>query len=385
MYKYIERNHIQEFIREKIKINLDTFGSSHMNDYQGISISGGTGTGKTRHGFETINIIKDLKQIKDHSFKPIHIFIQIFPESSLVRFDNRPPPTPTGYYPRNQSHVNSVGRYLALAIASYYLTGNYLQESLQYFRELAKSSFNLITVLQAIRQSCSIEPQQKLLILLQLDEYQRDEYLIANILRYSSQLVTDKQVCDLNTLIVPICTGTAPIKLRDYDNLGHFSVTNYNVHDVHMSPMDIEKSLDFMDSVIDHKMEASNKLTNQISRNNPLYRILVGAVKGIAVIMEQCALELLRMEVPFDSAEQAKEIWRILVNWAKQKYSIDNWLNCIGGRKDPQDKEDEKCKKAILKLMFWIHTQKPIIKDISLDDSTLEDHEAGGLIFFRKD
>ena len=25
MYKYIERNHIQEFIREKIKINLDTF------------------------------------------------------------------------------------------------------------------------------------------------------------------------------------------------------------------------------------------------------------------------------------------------------------------------------------------------------------------------
>ena len=271
-----------------------------------------------------------------------------------------------------------------MAIASYYLTGNYRQESLQYFRELAKSSFNLITVLQAIRQSCSIEPQQKLLILLQLDEYQRDEYLITNILRYSSQLVTDKQVCDLNILIVPICTGTAPIKLRDYDNPGHLSVTDYNVYDVHMSPMDIEKSLDFMDSVIDHKMEASNKLTNQILHNNPLYRILVGAVKGIAVIMEQCALELLRMEVPFDSAEQAKEIWRILVNWAKQKYSIDNWLNCIGGRKDPQDKEDEKRKKAILKLMFWIHTQKPITKDISLDDSTLEDHEVGGLIFLEK-
>jgi hypothetical protein len=53
-----------------------------------------------------------------------------------------------------------------------------------------------------------------------------------------------------------------------------------------------------------------------------LYRILVGAVKGIAVIMERCALELLRMEEPFDSAEQAKEIWRILVDWAKQKYFI---------------------------------------------------------------
>ncbi len=34
--------------------------------------------------------------------------------------------------------------------------------------------------------------------------------------------------------------------------------------------------------------------------------------------------------------------------------------------------------------MFWIHTQKLITKDISLDDSTLEDHEAGGLIFLEK-
>src|SRR3954471_11636284 len=109
----------------------------------------------------------------------IYLFI-FFPESSLVRFDKRPPrDQSTGRYPRDPSHVNSVGHYLALAIASYYFTKNYRQESLQYFKELAKSStFDLITVLQAIRQSCSIESQQKLLILLQLDEYQRDEYLI---------------------------------------------------------------------------------------------------------------------------------------------------------------------------------------------------------------
>ena len=136
-------------------------------------------------------MIQDFDKIYD--FKVIHIFVQIFPESTLVYFDKRPPRDQfTGRYPRNPSHVNSVGRYLALAIASYYFTGNYRQESLQYFRELAKSSFNLITVLQAIRQSCSIEPQQNLSILLQLDEYQRDKYLIANILRYTSQLVTDK-------------------------------------------------------------------------------------------------------------------------------------------------------------------------------------------------
>ncbi|CAG8664413.1 3653_t:CDS:2 [Funneliformis caledonium] len=83
--------------------------------------------------------------------------------------------------------------------------------------------------------------------------------------------------------------------------------------------MDIEKSLNFMDSVIDHKMKTSNELTNPISCNNPLYRILVGTVRGIAVIMEQ-----------------------ILVDWAKRKYTIDNWLDCVRGRKDPQDIIDEK-------------------------------------------
>src|ERR1044071_652579 len=41
-------------------------------------------------------------------------------------------------------------------------------------------------------------------------------------------------------------------------------------------------------------------------------------------------------------------------------------------------------KKAILKLIFWVHTQKLITKDTALDDSTVGDHEAGGLIFFKE-
>ena len=42
MYKYIERTHIQQFIRDKIETNLEAFEneSSRPNDYQGISISG---------------------------------------------------------------------------------------------------------------------------------------------------------------------------------------------------------------------------------------------------------------------------------------------------------------------------------------------------------
>ncbi|RGB35849.1 hypothetical protein C1646_742029 [Rhizophagus diaphanus] len=114
-----------------------------------------------------------------------------------------------------------------------------------------------------------------------------------------------------------------------------------------------------------HNMKASNEFIYPISHNNPFYRILVGAVGGIAVIME--------MGGSFVSAEQAKETWRILVDWVKKKYTIDVWLECVGGRRDPQDRKDEKRKKAILKLMFWTHTQKPIIKDIALDDDSFFD------------
>jgi len=56
LYNYVERAHIQQFIRGKISTNLEAFqnGSSRMNDYQGISISGGSGTGKTRHGLRRL-------------------------------------------------------------------------------------------------------------------------------------------------------------------------------------------------------------------------------------------------------------------------------------------------------------------------------------------
>ena len=107
-YKYIERLHIQQFIQDRIQNNLDAFmhESSHPNDYQGISISGGSGTGKTQHGFEAINIVKDLDKIHNYNFEVIHMFVQIFTESSFIHFDKCPPCDPsTRHYPHNPTHV----------------------------------------------------------------------------------------------------------------------------------------------------------------------------------------------------------------------------------------------------------------------------------------
>lgn len=83
LYGYIERPHIQKFIKDRTQVNLDAFirGSSRVNDYQGISISGGSGTGKT---FEAINIFKDLDRI--HDFEVIHIFVRIFSDIPIAHF-----------------------------------------------------------------------------------------------------------------------------------------------------------------------------------------------------------------------------------------------------------------------------------------------------------
>jgi len=142
-----------------------------------------------------------------------------------------------------------------------------------------------------------------------LDEYQRDEYFIAVILRYISSLVSNVKVKGLKVLIIPICTGTAPTKIQNLNNPdpSHLNMTNYIVYDVYMSPMDMEASLNFMNSV--KKFRGKN--SNPFLRTNPLYYILIGAVRGIPVIMEQCSMFLMENDVALDSAEQAKEIWRV--------------------------------------------------------------------------
>jgi len=51
MYDYIERSHIWKFIHDRVQINLYSFmsDSKRPNDYQGISISGGSSIEKTRN------------------------------------------------------------------------------------------------------------------------------------------------------------------------------------------------------------------------------------------------------------------------------------------------------------------------------------------------
>ncbi|CAG8486380.1 23024_t:CDS:2 [Cetraspora pellucida] len=374
MYKYVERPHIRRFIQDRLQSNIAAFrrGSYRPNDYQGISISGGSGTGKTRLGFEVINMI-DLEKIENFDIKTIHIFAQI--SYYTVDFGKRPElDQTTKRYPHISEHVKLVSQYLALAISTYWFTNNYKLESLSDFKSLAKSSaINLQTVLLAIRYSCQMPEQSKLLILLQLDEYQRDQYLLTVILRFISTLVSDEDIKRLNVLIVPICTGTAPTKIEES---GDLSVTDYKIYDIHVSPMDMKASLDFIDSVIEYR---TNNF-NPISRENLLYQILVGAVRGIAIIMEECAIKIISMKVSFTSAEQVKEIWKMLVDWLKARYTLNDWLDSIGGKKHSEDNEVKR-KHAVLNLLFLIHTQKLITKDTALNNSTLGDHEVGGLIF----
>ncbi|CAG8675055.1 5821_t:CDS:2, partial [Cetraspora pellucida] len=122
---------------------------------------------KTRFGFEAINMI-DLEKIENFDIKAIHIFAQI--SYCTIDFVKRPEPDQTTKrYPHISEHVK-----------------------LQFgFRTI--QTFNTF----------------------QLDEYQRDQYLLTVILCFSFTLVSDEDIKRLNVLIVPICTGTAPAKIEE--------------------------------------------------------------------------------------------------------------------------------------------------------------------------
>ncbi|CAG8492044.1 11050_t:CDS:2 [Dentiscutata erythropus] len=236
MDKYIERPHLRYFIQDRLENNIDAFmrESCCPNDYQGISIS-------------------------ENNFKVIYIFFQI--NHFIVDFEKRPEPNPTTKcYPHILEHEELVSQYLALLISTYCLARN--------------SAMNLQTVLLAIWHFCQISKQSKLLILLQLDEYQHDQYLLTVILWFISSLNCDKNIKQLDALIVSICTGTALTKIEKPGDPEHLNITDYKVYDIPISLMDIEALLDFIDSVIEYK---TNKF-NLISHENPLYHILIGAV-----------------------------------------------------------------------------------------------------------
>ncbi|RGB38346.1 hypothetical protein C1646_665499 [Rhizophagus diaphanus] len=122
-YQQIERK-----ICELISLNLDNMIfdelSPRTQDYCGIVISDGSGTGKTCIGFEINNIVerneltKDLKDDANATFE--HIYINMDEIKSLLGpglDDNA-----NNEYPSISQHINEAYKLLTVLIVTYYFT-----------------------------------------------------------------------------------------------------------------------------------------------------------------------------------------------------------------------------------------------------------------------
>ncbi|CAB4425065.1 unnamed protein product [Rhizophagus irregularis] len=93
-------------------------------------------------------------------------------------------------------------------------------------------------VIMLIRKEKKLDKHNSLILILQIDEFQSENYWTITLLRAIKSILI--QVIP-RTLIIPICTGTTPSKIA---NLGDstFSISQYTMTNINLSPMNFENS-----------------------------------------------------------------------------------------------------------------------------------------------
>ncbi|CAI2188724.1 15931_t:CDS:2 [Funneliformis geosporum] len=370
---FVARPQIEEKICEVIGLNLFNmfYEPSHRTqDYLGIVISGGSGTGKTRIGFEINNIVehnklaKGLKDELNATFE--HIYINMDEIKNLLGpgLDD----DANNKYPRIPEHIDEAYKMLTVLIATYFFAKAWSRKKIQNAMELMDSTkgYDYDEVVELIRKEKKLDEPITLIIVLQIDEFQTGNYWTVTLLRIIRSILV--QVTH-RTLIIPVCTGTAPSKIA---NLGEytFSITQYAMANINLSPMNFEDSMSlFKEFTINYYGDSDILPTD----DEIFYRCAVNSVRGIPVIIEIAVRTLLHLKnegvSAFQNYDTAKKYWENLKFRVNQKYSKKHWLSSLHNENN------------IMKLLFYIHVQKHVTKKDQLSGCTIEEVEASGLIY----
>jgi hypothetical protein len=341
-------------------------------DYCGIIISGGSGTGKTRIGFEVNKISernKAIKKLKDYANATFeHIYINMDEIKSLLEsgLDN----DMNNKHPQILEHINKADKMLIILILTYFFTKAWSKKKIQNVMELMDSikDYDYDEVVELIRREKKLDASITLILVLQIDEFQSGIYWTIILLRIIKSILVQVKY---RTLIIPICTGTAPSKIENLDNSA-FSITQYRMTNINLSPMNFKDSMSLFDGFTTYYYSNSDILPGKDKR---LYRCIVNSVKGIPVIIETAVIILAHlgeekeMKEAFQNYDVAKKYWENIKDRVKEKYSKKHWLLSLHN-------EDN-----IMKLLYYIHIQKPIAKTDQLNGCTIEEVEASGLIY----
>ncbi|RGB34957.1 hypothetical protein C1646_759944 [Rhizophagus diaphanus] len=292
---FIPRINIQESICNHIYTNIFlVYGTNRKQDYQGIIIYGGNGVGKTRMGFEIENFIAEDERIQrcietlKVSFK--HIYISMKEILNLLGEQQIQNPE-LKTYPRIPKDIEKAENILNMCIAIYFFA----------------KAWTKTRIIKLMPEKTDI-------------------------------VETD------NTLIITVCTGTAPSQISALDII---CASQYRTAKLNLPPMNLSES-----------SQAFTKF-----------------IRGIPMILEIATRVISEKKSNvFESYDVAKQFWDSLCNHVKIKYSRELWLECLGDENN------------VVLLLYFIHTQSIISKKDKIFDSkyTIEEFEIGGLIYLEE-
>ncbi|RIA96857.1 hypothetical protein C1645_871831 [Glomus cerebriforme] len=373
---FVSRPQIEEKLCKILNQNLSNMTPKPMprtQDYCGIVISGGSGIGKTRIGFEISKIAernKAIKKLKDRANATFeHIYINMDEIKSLLGpgLDD----DVNNKYDRIPEHITKASILLKKLIVIYFLTKVWSSDKIKKCIDLMPNSIKYDQVIKLIYKEKKLDDSITLILVLQIDEFQTGNYWTTTLLRIIKSILVQ---VNYKTLIIPICTGTTPSKIENLDDSA-FNITQYGMKNINLSPMNFEDSMSLFDGFTTHYYGNSDILPEEDER---FYRCVVNSIRGIPVIIEIAVTTLAhlgeneKMKKAFQNYDVAKKYWENIKDCVKDKYSKKHWLLSLHN-------EDN-----IMKLLYYIHIQKFVTKTDQLNSCTIEGVETSGLIYLEE-
>src|ERR1043165_3248229 len=121
-----------------------------------------------------------------------------------------------------------------MSIAIYFFAKVWRLESIERCKKLIPNIMDYDEIIKLIRKEMKLDQDALLVLILQIDEFQISTYWTVTLLRVISSIVNTNK-----TLIIPVCTGTAPSQISDFGD-SIFSVSQYRTTNIHLSPMNLK-------------------------------------------------------------------------------------------------------------------------------------------------
>jgi hypothetical protein len=182
---------------------------------------------------------------------------------------------------RNFDHIYKSGKAFSLLIASSYFFSSVeplIQETIRQVIPKLEDLFNFVC---AIRFAEKLPSDKKLVLFIQMDEFQQVSYLCLCILRYISDEIKNNLFGKLNTLIIPVLTGLSSTNVSSSGL--HAGSSNYIAEDLEIPPLNIDESNKFVRNVA-RLSNSSINFENEY-KENPFHKGLLHWFGGVPRIL----------------------------------------------------------------------------------------------------